>query len=111
MSAVTTHVLDTVLGLPATGLKVRLERLDGVSVHILDERATGDDGRIRELGPEALPTGVYRLSFETGKWFAEHERPTFFPEVAVTFEMADGQGHLHVPLLLAPFAYSTYRGA
>jgi len=110
MSLVTTHVLDTVLGLPATGLKVRLERVDGDGVQIVDERKTDSEGRVLELGPETLALGAYRLTFETGEWFAQQKRPTLYPEVAVTFDVGEEQGHLHLTLLLAPFAYSTYRG-
>ena len=104
MSTVTTHVLDAALGRPAAGMRVRLERADG---SVVTEAVTDDDGRVRDLGlPEP---GSHRLVFATGEWFAAAGRETFWPEVAVTFVL--GEGHHHVPLLLSPFAYSTYRGS
>ena len=102
---VTTHVLDAAVGRPAAGMAVRLERTDGT---VLATARTDDDGRVREdLG--APPPGEYRLVFATGEWFAAQGRETFYPEVAVAFSL--GEGHHHVPLLLSPFAYSTYRGS
>ncbi len=101
---VTTHVLDAATGRPAAGVQVRLERADGTEV----ARARTDlDGRVGDLGsPEP---GVHRLVFATGEWFSAAGRETFYPEVVVTFTL--GEGHHHVPLLLSPFAYSTYRGS
>ena len=104
MSVVTTHVLDAALGRPAAGVAVRLERLDGA---LVAEARTDDDGRVGDLA-DAEP-GDYRLVFGTGAWFAAAGRETFYPEVAVTFRLGDG--HHHVPLLLSPYAYSTYRGS
>ena len=101
---VTTHVLDAALGRPAAGVGVRLERTDGT---VLAEGRTDDDGRVRDLG--APDPGDHRLVFATGAWFAAQGRETFYPEVVVTFTL--GEGHHHVPLLLSPFAYSTYRGS
>jgi 5-hydroxyisourate hydrolase len=101
---VTTHVLDAALGRPAAGVRVRLERTDGT---VVAEAATDTDGRVSDLGsPEP---GDHRLVFATGEWFAAAGRDTFYPEVVVTFTL--GEGHHHVPLLLSPFAYSTYRGS
>lgn len=111
MSAVTTHVLDAALGRPAAGVAVRLERVFEGEVVALAELPTDADGRVRDLGPDVLPGGIYRLVFDTGDYFAAGGRTTFYPEVAVTFAIADGQPHHHVPLLLSPFAYSTYRGS
>ena len=106
MSVVTTHVLDAVTGLPARGVAVRLEGRD-----LMVEARTDDDGRVRELGPDRLDPGTYRVVFATGDWFAAQGRETFYPEVVVTFTVDDPDGHLHVPLLLSPYAYSTYRGS
>ena len=106
MSLVTTHVLDTVTGLPARGVAVRLEGRD-----VTAEARTDDDGRVRELGPARLERGTYRVVFATGDWFAAQRRETFYPEVVVTFTVDDPDDHLHVPLLLSPYAYSTYRGS
>jgi 5-hydroxyisourate hydrolase len=104
---VTTHVLDAVLGRPAAGVGVRLERVDG---SVVGEGRTDGDGRLDDLGgPGGLAAGDHRLVFATGEWFAGQGRETFYPEVVVTFTL--GEGHHHVPLLLSPFAYSTYRGS
>jgi 5-hydroxyisourate hydrolase len=105
VSLVTTHVLDTATGRPAKGIAVRFETAEGKP--IADGR-TDDDGRIRDLGPETLAPGAYRLVFDTGAYLGPD---AFFPEVALTFRIADGTAHHHVPLLLSPFAYSTYRGS
>lgn len=108
MSHVTTHVLDAALGAPARGVAVRLERTDDGAV--LAGARTDDDGRVRELGPAELTPGTYRLIVDTGTYFAATGRETFYPEVTVTFRVT-GPEHHHVPLLLSPFAYSTYRGS
>lgn len=105
MSLVTTHVLDTATGRPAKGIAVRFETAEGKPVA---EGRTDDDGRIRDLGPETLDPGAYRLVFDTGAYLGPD---AFFPEVALTFRISDGTAHHHVPLLLSPFAYSTYRGS
>jgi 5-hydroxyisourate hydrolase len=106
MSHVTTHVLDTVTGLPAAGVAVLLE---GHGVRV--EGVTDDDGRVRDLGPDRLAPGTYRLSFATFEWFLAQGRESFYPEVVVTFAVTEPDRHLHVPLLLAPYSYSTYRGS
>lgn len=111
MSAITTHVLDAVLGRPAVGVSVRLDLLDGDVTRAVAEGRTDDDGRVRDLGPDEVAAGTYRVVFDTGSWFEAAGRPTFYPEVAVTFTVSDEQPHFHVPLLLSPFAYSTYRGS
>ena len=110
-SAVTTHVLDTVAGQPAAGVAVRLERLAHGAVEEIASASTDADGRASDLGPETLAAGTYRLVFSTGEWFAAQDRTTFYPQVVVTFFLGDDRRHHHVPLLLAPFAYSTYRGS
>jgi 5-hydroxyisourate hydrolase len=107
MSAVTTHVLDTAAGRPAAGIAVRLEVWDG-AWHAIGAGVTDDDGRIRELGPDIVTAGRYRLTFDTETYFAGG---SFFPEVTVTFTVTDPAQHHHVPILLSPFAFSTYRGS
>ena len=105
MSSLSTHVLDTALGWPAQGVPVRLYEGDVV-------RATGttdDDGRIAELEP-VLGPGTYRLWFDVAAYAVASGQDFFFPEVSVTFTVAD-ERHYHVPLLLSPFAFSTYRGS
>ncbi len=104
---ISTHVLDAVHGAPARGLEVQLERLDGT---IVGTGRTNADGRCPALTDGlALEVGVYRMRFETGAWFAG--TPTFYPVVELIFEVTDPTVHHHVPLLLSPFAYSTYRGS
>lgn len=104
MSLVTTHVLDAVSGKPAKGIGVRLE--SGRTV--LGEAHTDDNGRVRELGPPRLDPGVYRLVFDTERHLG---RQGFFPEIVVSFRVLDGETHHHVPVLLSPFSYTTYRGS
>ncbi len=103
--SLSTHVLDAVTGRPAAGVAVRLEH-GGTPVA---EGVTDPDGRIRDLGP--LRAGTHRLTFDTGAWFAAAGTPAFYPEVTIAFTVADPDAHHHVPLLLSPFAYSTYRGS
>lgn len=110
-SAVTTHVLDAGAGRPAVGVAVRLEHLAGGDADVVAQGHTDSDGRVSDLGPETLPPGTYRLVFGTGEWFAEQGRTTFYPQVVVVFFLGDDRVHHHVPLLLSPFAYSTYRGS
>ncbi len=113
MSALTTHVLDTSLGRPAAGIAVTLERREaGVFVE-LGRGRTDADGRCRELLPQgvSLLPSVYRLTFDSGAYFAARGVPAFYPEVSVVFEVREPAQHHHVPLLLSPFGYSTYRGS
>jgi 5-hydroxyisourate hydrolase len=111
MSTLSTHVLDTASGRPAAGVRVALDRRDGDAWVPLGGGVTDDDGRVRDLAPEGLGPGVHRLVFATGEWFAASGRTGFYPEVPVVFEITDSDGHYHVPLLLSPFAFSTYRGS
>jgi 5-hydroxyisourate hydrolase len=108
MSHVTTHVLDAALGLPAAGVSVALSDPTG---EVIATGVTNADGRVPELGPEVLPAGDYRLEFETGAWFAAAGRTSFYPRVTIDFIVTDVSAHYHVPVLLSPFAYSTYRGS
>jgi 5-hydroxyisourate hydrolase len=105
MSTLSTHVLDTSLGRPAAGVRVVLEG-DGRQLAQAD---TDRDGRAADLGG-ALAPGTYALRFDSGGYFAERGIEGFYPEVLVTFTIS-GAGHVHVPLLLSPFGYSTYRGS
>jgi len=108
VSHVTTHVLDASLGRPAVGVAVALYDEDGA---IVAEGVTDDDGRVSDLGPDALALGEYSIVFETGVYFAASETDSFYPRVSIDFELTDASAHYHVPLLLSPFAYSTYRGS
>lgn len=111
MSAVTSHVLDTARGRPAAGVRVRLEQLAGGAGAVLASATTDDDGRVRSLGPDRIDPGTYRLVFDTADYFSHTGQACFFPEVSLCFVVADPDRHLHVPVLLSPFAYSTYRGS
>ncbi|HET9170987.1 MAG TPA: hydroxyisourate hydrolase [Actinospica sp.] len=110
-SHVTTHVLDAARGVPAEGVAVTLERRIDVGWEMIGTGATDGDGRINTLGPELVEVGRYRVTFETGAYFARQGTDAFYPEVVVVVEIADAAAHYHVPLLLSPFAYSTYRGS
>ena len=113
MSALTTHVLDTSLGRPAKDVGLTLERREaGVFIEIGRGR-TDADGRCRELLPKGVPLqpAVYKLTFDSGAYFAARGVPAFYPEVSVVFEVREPAQHHHVPLLLSPFGYSTYRGS
>jgi 5-hydroxyisourate hydrolase len=112
MTRITSHVLDTSVGHPATGLAVRLERIGGAENPKLVATAVTDaDGRVRDWLPSGVPSGRYRLVFETGPWFRTVGRDTLYPEVCIDVEVSDAVPHYHLPLLLSPFGYSTYRGS
>lgn len=110
-SRITTHVLDATAGRPAEGVAVELLVFDGASWRSLDTAVTDGDGRVSRIGAAELRAGDYRLRFETGAWFDARGVETFYPEVVLTFHVADDGRHVHAPLLLSPFAYSTYRGS
>jgi 5-hydroxyisourate hydrolase len=103
-SAVTTHVLDAALGRPAAGIPVSLY----AGSDLLASGVTDSDGRLRTLGPSSLAAGVYRLVFDVE---AYHGPDAFYPSITVAFRILDPDMHHHVPVLLSPFAYSTYRGS
>jgi 5-hydroxyisourate hydrolase len=113
MSGITTHVLDVARGRPASGVPVVLEGKEGDAWRELGRAATDADGRIRQLLPagSALAAGVYRLTFLTAVYFEGLGIEGFYPEAAVVFTVRDPAQHYHVPLLLSPFGYSTYRGS
>ena len=106
MSAITTHVLDTALGRPAAGVPVQLLR----GGELLATASTDADGRVGELGPASIAPGAYELLFDVATYAGRTGQPCFFPQVSLRFVVAD-DAHHHVPLLLSPFAYSTYRGS
>ncbi len=109
MNTLTTHVLDTTIGKPAQGIRVVLERGDD----LVGEGVTDADGRQRDLiGKDAkLEPGDYTLTFYVADYFAKAKRETFYKQIAISFTVAAGSQHYHVPLLLSPFGYSTYRGS
>ena len=112
-SPITVHVLDTQRGKPAEGLAVILEQAEGKEWREISKGKTGADGRIETLVPKdkRLPTGVYRLTFDSGAYFAETKTKTFYPRVVIIFEVENLDSHYHVPLIISPFGYSTYRGS
>lgn len=109
MGRITTHVLDTAKGRPARGVPIVLEKLEGTSYRELGRGVTDDDGRLKTLLPEGagLSSGTHRLTFDVAAYDAEG----FFPSVSITFVVREPDQHHHVPLLLSPFGYSTYRGS
>jgi 5-hydroxyisourate hydrolase len=114
MSAITTHILDVAQGRPAGGVVVTLEyRPANGEWKFLARGLTDADGRITDLlsAGAQLELGDYKLAFETGEYFSTHNIDAFYPEVAVIFTIREPGEHYHVPLLLSPFGYSTYRGS
>jgi 5-hydroxyisourate hydrolase len=116
---ITTHVLDTANGRPAKGVPVELERAASESVfggvtewQMVGSGVTDADGRLRELTrPGPVEPGTYRIRFQTGVYFDSIRQAGFFPLVEIQFTVVDGAQHYHVPLLLSPYGYSTYRGS
>jgi 5-hydroxyisourate hydrolase len=114
MSTISTHVLDTALGRPAAGVRVILEQTNDTGLVVsLGVGETDGDGRLRDLLPsgQLLGPGDYRLRFDVGEYFALTKRETFYPSVMVEFSVTGPAAHYHVPLLVSPFGYSTYRGS
>lgn len=117
MGQLTTHVLDTALGRPAAGMKVELYRLSLDSRDLLAEAVTNADGRTEApmLDGDAFRPGTYELVFRAGPYFdalaSDLPSPKFLSDVPLRFGIADAAAHYHVPLLISPFGYSTYRGS
>jgi 5-hydroxyisourate hydrolase len=116
MSSLSTHVLDSATGRPAEGMLVTLTTMVGTE-HSGGQLwlpagagMTDPDGRLNQWEPGLSGPGNYRLTFDTERWFSVRARECFYPEVTITFAVSD-DSHYHVPLLLAPYAYSTYRGS
>lgn len=110
--SVSTHVLDLVKGGPAKGVPVTLERREGERFVPVSAGETDADGRIGGLVPRGQgEAGVFRIRFDTGAWFAATDTRGFYPYVEVVFEVVDPNAHHHVPLLLGPYGFSTYRGS
>lgn len=106
------HVLNLQDGLPSPGVAVTLEKQDGQAWNTLNQGVTNEQGRIAALYPQdkTLQKGTYRVTFKTGEWFKQHQTASFFPEVPVIFEVDGTVPHYHIPLLLSPYGFSTYRG-
>lgn len=112
MSQITTHILDTSLGKPAEGVRISLQKNDGDNWTTIASGVTNSDGRVGNLLDKdtLLNPGIYRMFFETGAYYKNLNTKAFYPEVSIVFETFD-TSHYHVPLLLNPFGFSTYRGS
>ena len=112
-NTLTTHVLDTATGKPAAGMEIRLEAFENDGFRRIGGGTTNADGRVKDFldAGESLPAGVYRARFETGRYHAAQGVNGFYPYVEVVFEMGAAGQHYHVPLLISPFGFSTYRGS
>ena len=110
--SITTHVLDTSRGKPAAGVALRLSLHENGSWRELAHGTTDADGRCKSLlSPGPLAVGTYRLAFEVAAYFVAHAVESFYPMVSIDFVVKDAAAHYHVPLLLSPWGYSTYRGS
>jgi 5-hydroxyisourate hydrolase len=110
-SAITTHVLDTVKGIPASGVKVTLFRQENQEFVCLGTETTNADGRCLNLTPEKLVPVTYKLRFDVKEYYDRQQTECFFPYVEVVFIAEGNRSHYHVPLVITPFAYNTYRGS
>lgn len=110
---ITTHVLDTSRGRPAAGVQVALEIREEEGWREIRRSLTDADGRVKRLLPDELDlgAGTYRLTFDVGAWFEAQGIESFYPEASIVFRVRNPDQHYHVPLLLSPFGYSTYRGS
>lgn len=117
MSALTTHVLDTSLGRPASGVKIKLYKLDGSKWTLINKTNTNQDGRTDAplLNETQMAVGKYQLVFEMEAYFLKTQTglstPLFLHEIPIQFGLSDPTSHYHVPLLVSPFGFSTYRGS
>ena len=108
MSHLSAHVLDAAAGAPAAGVAVQLATAAG---EVIASATTNSDGRVGDLGPDRLESGEYAVTFGSGDYFAGRGTACFYPSVTVLFTVAAEQPHYHVPLLLSPYSYTTYRGS
>lgn len=108
---VSTHILDTTRGRPASGVRVSLEVEEAGSWKLLGEGTTNSDGRVSPLMAESPAPGTYRIRFFVGAYFDAQNIKAFYPEVSISFLVAEAGQHFHVPLLLNPFGFTTYRGS
>ena len=110
---VSTHVLDTSIGRPAASITVQLQRQSGAAWTDVSKAVTDHDGRVSALFPPSAPSGAggYRLTFDVGEYFRSRGLESFYSRVSIDFVVRDAAAHYHVPLLLSPYGYSTYRGS
>lgn len=111
-SPLTSHVLDTARGRPAAGMHLTIDRLDGATWTPVAKGVTNDDGRVPDLfTASTFVAATYRATFATGPWLEANDLPVFYPEATVVFVVDEPTQHYHIPLLISPFGYSTYRGS
>jgi 5-hydroxyisourate hydrolase len=112
MKRISTHILDLALGKPAADIPVRLEKQESSGWQVLSWQTTDTDGRCPQLlvEDESLSEGIYRLIFDTANYFAARKTESLYPVVEVTFQVRNGETQFHIPLLLSPHGYTTYRG-
>lgn len=108
---ISTHILDTTRGRPASGVRVTLEAKGESGWTRVGDGTTDADGRVKALMVESPSPGTYRITFEVSPYFEAQSVKAFYPEVSITFLVAEGGQHFHVPLLLNPFGFTTYRGS
>jgi len=108
---VTTHILDTSLGKPAAGVTVWLEKITGHDSIFINKSVTDTDGRVGKLTPEGIESGHYRLYADIGAYFASSHRETLYPLAIIDVMLCAEQSHYHLPLLITPYSWSTYRGS
>jgi 5-hydroxyisourate hydrolase len=111
MSKITTHVLDIARGKPASNVPVKLERKETTGYQEVGSGYTDEDGRLKTLVEGEIQVGIYRITFDTWSYFDQLHIEGFYPEASIVFEVRDASQHHHVPLLLSPYGYSTYRGS
>ncbi|MFP2513518.1 hydroxyisourate hydrolase [Buttiauxella agrestis] len=111
MSQLSTHVLDTAIGKPATGVAICLEQQLGDTWETVAQGVTDSDGRLKDFTPAALAAGRYRLTAEIGLYFAATHRETLYPTAQIDFVIPQNGGHYHLPFLISPWSWSTYRGS
>ncbi|MBU9844308.1 hydroxyisourate hydrolase [Rahnella ecdela] len=111
MTRITTHILDTSLGQPAAGVRVWLESLEGQKITLISEGQTDADGRAAKLTPEPVASGHYRLCADIGAYFIATGRDTLYHSAIIDVMIDGEQDHYHLPLLISPYSYSTYRGS
>lgn len=111
MSTITTHILDTALGKPAAGVMIVLEQVQAETWQLLASGVTNADGRLGELTPQPLAPGHYRLTAKIGDYFAADGRETLYVNVQIDFVIAASGNHYHLPFLITPWSWSTYRGS
>lgn len=111
MTRITTHILDTSLGQPAANVRIWLERVEGQNITLLSETQTDADGRAAKLTPEQVASGHYRLCADIGAYFKATGRETLYHSAIIDVVIDGEQDHYHLPLLVSPYSYSTYRGS